>query len=182
MKRFAILLPALMVAGCHHAASVSADNASVSDVAAKVDAAGGGPSKMAPGHYDMTTTVTKVEIPAMPAAAQQMRDSMGKGATSAICITPEQAAKPAASMFAGQQAKNCTYDHFSMSTGSIDAKMSCKGPSGTAVSTMKGSFAADGFHMDVTSETKAPPPMGDMTMAMTIEAKRAGACTGTEAR
>lgn len=179
MKRL-ILLPVLGIAACHQAPTVSANNASAGEVAAKV-AAAGGPSQMAPGHYDLNYKVTKVDVPAMPQAASGVMQSMGKGVAYQICMTPEEAAKPAASMFSGGAGMNCTYDHFSMSTGAMDAKMTCKQGPVVAVSSVKGSFAADGFHMDLTTDSKGVGPMGSMTMAATIDAKRTGPCTGKEA-
>ena len=179
MKRFAILLPAL-AAACHHAPSVTADNATANQVAAKVDAAGGG-AKLAPGHYDMTFAITKVDMPGLPPSAQGMMDQIKKTQTSAVCVTPEQANKPAASMFTGQANANCTYDHFSMTGGAIDASTTCHMGAVTSTSAMKGRIAADGFHMDMTSNSKgAPGQPGAVTMTATIDAKRTGACTGKE--
>lgn len=178
MKRFAVLLPALCAAAaCHHAPSVSADNASANEVAAKVAASGASGPSLSPGQYAMTYAVTKVDMPNMPAAAQGMMDQMKKGVTSSICVTPEQAAKPAASMFAGQGAQNCTYDHFSMSAGAMDATTTCHVGPTTATSTMKGQFAADHFHIDVTSDAKGA--MGNVTTSATIDAKRTGDCGKT---
>ena len=181
MNRFAILPPLLAVAACHHAPSVTADNATGNEVAAKVAAAGGG-AKLTPGHYDMTFAITKVAMPGLPPSAQGMMDQMKKTQTSAICVTPEQANKPAASMFTGQANANCTYDHFTMAGGAIDASTTCKMGPVTSVSTMKGTIAADGFHMDVTSNSKGVPgqPMASATVTATMDAKRAGACTGKE--
>lgn len=65
----------------------------------------------------------------------------------------------------------------------MDATMTCKAGPASATSTIKGSFTADGFHMDVGTDTKGAPgqPVGAMTMAATIDAHRTGACTGKEA-
>ncbi|WP_254602634.1 DUF3617 domain-containing protein [Sphingomonas bacterium] len=182
MKR-ALIVPLAVLAACQHKNSVTADNASTGEVAAKVAAAGGGPIALAPGHYDMTYAVTKVDMPGMPpAVAQSIKGSLGKGMTAPICVTEADAKKPAASIFAGANSKACTYDHFAMATGSIDATMTCQAGPATATSTIKGSFTGDGFHMDVGTITKGPAgqPMGAMTMAATIDAHRTGACTGSE--
>ena len=46
-------------------------------------------------------------------------------------------------------------------------------------STMTGTYAPDHYHMDMASATDSDSPYAAMSMTMTIDAKRTGACRGT---
>ena len=67
-----------------------------------------------------------------------------------------------------------------MSGGKIDAAMSCKNQGGNMNATMSGNFAPDSYHMDMASNTDSASPYAAMSMKMTIDGKRTGACRGTE--
>jgi hypothetical protein len=67
-----------------------------------------------------------------------------------------------------------------MADGTIDAAMTCKGEHATQTVALKGTYSADTFHIDMTTKSNGAGPMADMTMAMTVDAKRTGACTGKE--
>jgi hypothetical protein len=179
MKRALLLLPVLL-AGCHSGPSVTAENATANEVDAKLAQSGGVSQFLSPGHWDSVATVHDVEVPGMPpSAAAQMKTMIGKPATGASCLTPEEAKKPAGSFFAGDES-DCRYDHFTMADGTIDAAMTCKGEHATQTVALKGTYSADTFHIDRTTKSNGAGPMADMTMAMTVDAKRTGACTGKE--
>jgi hypothetical protein len=181
MKRLAVLsIPPLALAACNSAPSVTATNASVAEVSNKVDAAVAGGQFVSPGRWETKVTILDISVPDMPPQiAQQMKAQMSKGQTHASCLTPEEAKKPRGDFFGAQ--KDCRYDHFTMAGGSIDARMICARGGQTQTMTMKGTYSADSYRMAMTADGSGTKgPMGAMSMKMTIDAKRTGACTGKE--
>lgn len=180
MKRALLLLPVLL-AGCHSGPSVTAENATANEVDAKLAQSGATAQFLSPGHWDSVVTIHDVQVPGMPpSAAAQMKAMINKPTTDASCLTPEEAKKPAGSFFAGSDDSDCRYDHFTMTGGAIDAVMNCKDEHATQTVALKGSYNADTFHLDMTTKSAGAGPMANMTMAMTVDAKRTGACTGKE--
>ena len=45
---------------------------------------------------------------------------------------------------------------------------------------MDGSYSPDAYRMDMASKAEGAGPMGAMTMKMTVDAKRVGACRGSK--
>ncbi len=180
--RYLLILAPMALAACNSGPSVEATNATTKEVAAKVTAAGG--TRMSPGRWEGTATITDMQVPGMPAEmGEKMKAQMAKGHSFSNCLTPEQANKPTADFFAGSN-NSCVYDHFSMANGQLDAAMTCKGqgPGGTIHATMKGNFSSDSFQMAMTSKSAGTPgqPMTNMTISMKMESKRVGECTGKE--
>lgn len=178
----ALIAPLLLLAACGSGAQVEAENASVAEVQAKIKEAGGASEMLNPGRWESTVRIEKVDIPGMPAElAERMKKAMA-GRTSASCLTPEQAKKPAAEFFAGKDRQGCRYDHFRMGDGELDAKMTCGGQGGGATIAMKGDYTPDSFRLAMTMDGKgmANAPQGAMSMAMAVDSKRVGECTGQE--
>ena len=177
-----MLAPLITLAACGSGTQVEAENASVAEVQARIKEAGGAPEMLNPGRWESTVRIEKVDIPGMPAElAERMRKAMA-GRTSASCLTPEEARKPAAEFFAGKDRQGCRYDHFRMGDGKLDAKMTCAGQGGGATIAMKGDYTPDSFQLAMNMDGKGIPnaPQGAMTMAMAVDSKRVGECTGQE--
>lgn len=179
-KRFVMLLP-LLAAACNAGPTVTAENASVAEVTNKVAALGGG-GFISPGHWDSKVTITQFDMPGMdklpPAMAKQMqermKEQMSRSHESGSCVTEADVKSPKAGMFGGDQ--SCRYDHFKMGGGIIDAAATCDVEGGKKRSmTIKGSYSADSYRAEVSMTGGG---MG--AMAMTLDARRAGACTGKE--
>lgn len=180
MKRALLLLPVLL-AGCNSGPSVTAENASVNEVDAKLAQSGGPTAFLSPGHWEGTLTVRDIDVPGMPpAAAARMKAETGKARPQSSCLTPEEASKPAGSFFAGGADSKCRYDHFKMSGGVIDAAMTCADEGASQAVAFKGAYSADAYHIDMTMKGGGTGPMANSTMAFTVDAKRTGACTGNE--
>ena len=180
--KYLLLIAPMALAACNSGPSVEATNATAKQVAEKVAAAGTAPH-MSPGRWEGTVTITDLQMPGMPAEmGEKLKAQMAKGHSFSNCLTPEQASKPGANFFGGNE--SCVYDHFSMTNGQIDAAMTCKnqGPGGTMKGTMKGSFSSDSMQLAMTSKSEGTPgqPMTNMTMSMKMESKRVGECTGKE--
>lgn len=179
-----LCLGALPLAACNKAGEVEAKNASASEVAKKVQDAGGAGSFVNPGRWVSKITLQEMSMPGMPAGAQaQMKELMGQVQTHESCLTAEDVKKPKEDFFAGED-KNCRYDHFTMGNGKIDAQMTCQAKEqGDAVMkmTMAGTYSGDTYHMQMGMTSDAGDALGKgMTMKMRVDANRVGQCTGKE--
>lgn len=181
MKRLTIFLTALL-AGCGSQPGVTAANASASEVANKVAAAGSGSMFLAPGHWEGNIKITSVEMPGTsPQVAERMSRAMTRDRAIESCLTPEEAERPKGAFFGGDD-ENCRYEHFKMAGGMIDAAMVCRHEGTKRVTTMKGSYSPDSYQMAMTMKSEGGTgPGANMSMAMHITAARMGACTGMEA-
>ncbi|MFM9827904.1 MAG: DUF3617 domain-containing protein [Sphingomonas sp.] len=171
------------LAGCNQAPSVVAANASIGDVATKVAEAAKRGSFVSPGHWQSTVHFDKMDVPGMPPElAERMNRGMARARTAESCLTAEQAQRPNGGFFNSQLAKSCTYDHFSMANGVIDAALKCTGAATKQAIVMKGTFSPDTYQVKMDSQITRTDggPLGTMVVAMTIDAKRTGPCTGKE--
>ena len=165
-------LSLLALAACHKAAVVER-NASVAKAVGQAQAS---EMKFQPGRWESSFTIESMDVPGMPANAA--KTVVGKTTHYATCLTPEKAARPGSDFFA-KDSKNCTYDHFTMGGGAIDAKMHCGNAGGDAVVTMKGGYSPTHYAMTMESVTTVQR-QGPLTMRMAIEANHAGPCKGNE--
>lgn len=162
--------------GCGKQRSVEAENESVESVAKKVADAD---IRLQPGRWESTMTMQSMEMPNLPPEAQKaMQAQKGMSHTFSHCLTPEEAAAPRAGFFQ-KQASGCTYDHFTMAGGKIDAEMSCKDGSGPGKMKMQGTYSSDAYTMAIQSEGEMQPGQ-PMKVAMNIASRRTGECTGKE--
>ena len=83
-------------------------------------------------------------------------------------------------MFAGGN-QNCRYETFTMGGGKINAVMKCTAASGSQVMQMAGTYNANSYNMAVSSTADGPGGQS-MKMRMRLDAKRLGACDGTEGK
>lgn len=177
--RYLILLLPVVLAACNKGGSVSAENASIAEVEAKVKAAGA-TVQLSPGRWETSVKVDRMEVPGMPPAmAAHMQQQLSQVAHGASCLTPEQARKPAADFFAGKKSQDCRYDSFTMGDGKIDAAMTCGSGNPKIAATLKGTYAPETFRMAILMDGKGQASVP--TIAMTVDARHVGACTGKEA-
>ena len=166
----------LSLAACGKQGSVEAENESVESVAKKV---GEAEIRLLPGRWQSTMTLESMELPNMPPEARKAMDAQkGTSSTFSTCLTPEEAAAPKAGFFQ-KGAEGCTYDHFTMAGGKVDAEMSCKVGSGPGKMKMQGTYAPDRYSMAIRSEGEIQPGQ-PMNVAMTIVSQRTGDCDGKE--
>jgi hypothetical protein len=175
---FCAILP--LLSACNKEPEVSVENATAGEVAKEVAQAGGAGSFVSPGRWESTLTFLEMTMPGMgPEAAAQMKGMTGKTQTHVSCLTPEQAKRPKEDFFAGMD-KSCKYDRFKMSGGKIDAVMNCSEQGSTQLMEMAGTYSANAYAMTMKATASGKGPDAGMTMRMRIDAKRAGACDGTE--
>lgn len=180
MTRAIILLPLILLAGCDSGPQVSATNASVAEVAAKVEAARLDSDFIRSGKWLTKASIDELTVPGMSAelaAQMKQRGRDMKGTES--CMTEADVRKPGPDFFTGN--KSCRYDHFTMGDGKIDGRMRCTAGGGTQVSTMTGTYGPDVYRMAMTTAMENPSgsPAGGMdglTMKLSVEGKRIGDC------
>lgn len=180
MKRLIILLPALL-AGCNSQPDVTVTNASASEVADKVAAAGSDGIFLSPGQWQGNITITHFDMPGVPPqVAERMSQAMAQERAIKTCLTPEEVKQPKGTFFGGDDA-SCRYEHFTMAGGVIDAVMQCQHEQTRQVMTMKGSYTPNSYQMAMTMKSEGgADPGASMSMAMNVTGARTGACTGEE--
>lgn len=183
MTRAIILLPLILLAACDSGPEVSATNATVAEVAAKVEAARMDKDFLRPGKWLTKASIDDLTAPGMPAeiAAQMKRRGQDMPGTTS-CMTEADVRKPGPDFFTGNKA--CRYDHFTMGDGKIDARMRCTAGGGTQVSTMTGTYGPDLYRLAMTTAMEFPGQgaanrMGGMTMKLSVEGNRVGDCEVT---
>lgn len=179
MRPFAVAPLAVLVAlaACNSGPTVTADNASSKEVAQKV-AAAGVVETISPGRWEGVTHVTEMKMPGLPPDAQaKLAAARGDDKTIA-CITPEDVKASKASMF-GNMGEGCKYDHFAMGGGKVDGVATCDNHGTKTRMTISGTFSSDTYQMAMHMESTGKGPMENMTMTISTDAHRVGACRGT---
>ena len=123
MTRTAVLFATVLALGaCNKGPEVSAENASVEDVANQVAEARKGSDFVRPGKWSAKITFEEFNMPGAPAGTPAMLQKMNESTKATeSCLTPEEAKRPKADFFAGDN-KNCRYEHFNMGGGKIDLR------------------------------------------------------------
>jgi hypothetical protein len=182
MKRIILIAGIAALAACDKGPDVNVKNASVGEVAEKVREAAGSGSLVEPGKWQSKVTVLEVDMPGMPPQfAQRMKETIGKvqATTTETCLTEADVKKPKEDFFAGRS-KNCRYEHFTMSGGTIDAAMTCTAQQGgTMTMTVNGTYASDSYDATMAMDMAGGRQRG-MHMKSRIESHRLGECTGDE--
>lgn len=164
------------LAGCSKPARVDERNATPEEVG-KAIADASGDIHLAPGRWETTADLKALDGPGvLPAALGIARDSLAKKGPVATCLTPEQAARPGATFF-NKDARNCTYHHFKMENGEIDALLTC-GDKGQESAEFKGRYGPRRYTIDMT--TRSVIEGRPMTMTMSLYSKNTGQCRGDE--
>jgi len=108
------------------------------------------------GEWEKTVEFVDVEISNIPEddpkqMLKGMLESMkGEKVTTKECISEEEAKKPAADFFSGDQKDECDVTEFAMRGGTISSKMACKDPKGAVMNmTMSGDYAEDNYDMEM---------------------------------
>lgn len=173
---------ALPLAACSKEPSVSATNATQAEVAEQVAAAGGADAiTVQPGRWEGAVTIHELDIPGMPQQVKdQMKAQMAGAKTFANCVTEEDVKQQKAFFTGEDNDRDCKYDRFELSGGKIDATLSCTPATGKMTMTMAGTYSADTYKIDMTSKAQGEGPMNGMSMKMSVDAKRVGACTGAK--
>jgi hypothetical protein len=171
---------ALCLVACNKQPEIKATNASVEEVAQKVQTASAGQSFVRPGLWQSKVTIQQIDMPGMPPEiAQRMNATMARNQSheSSSCLTSEDVKRPKGDFFAGKH-NECRYDHFTMSGGKIDALMHCRGAGGGQIMQLAGSYSPDSYQMQMSTKTEGGGQAEKgMAMRMRVDAHRVGECS-----
>ena len=141
-----------------------------------------------PGQWEMTTTMTDVQVPGAPEAmAAQMKAAMAsQPRTESRCITPEEAANPTRGMMSPSgNAQGCTFTDQTFAGGVIRMAGTCPAPAGGGQvrTSLEGSYTATTMEARLSAQVdagaSAPPGMPrNISMTGTMNARRTGDCPG----
>jgi hypothetical protein len=180
MNKLLLAVPLVMLAACDSSPDVKMENASVGEVAQEMRTQGGD-SFVNPGQWQQTVTLLEIDAPGMPPEAKSMmQKAVDQVQVHKVCLTEAQAKSPKEDFFTGAD-QNCRYEHFNWGAGKIDLQLNCKHPNATQTMVLTGNYEPDNYTMTMTSSTDGAGSMAKMTMKMKVDAKRVGACDGTEA-
>ena len=173
---------AATLAACNKGPEINLKNASANEVAESVREAGASGTFVDPGRWHTEVTLLDIDVPGMPPQMkQQMKQSMARMQEHGFdtCISEADAKKPKENFFAGKN-NQCTYDHFTMSGGRVDAAMHCAGRSSENMAmTITGTYSRDAYEATMTINASGPDGRG-MTAKSHSVAHRVGQCTGDE--
>lgn len=175
MNRHILLAALASLSACGSGDTVEMENASVGEVAREM-----GKAKTAefvnPGQWEQTATLVDISAPGIPEQYRDaMKQQMGQSQVHRTCLTPEKARNPKEDFWAGAD-KNCRYGHFKWGGGKIDMKLVCSHPQATQTMAMTGTYQPNSYRMAMSVDSKGGGPMENMTMKMTVDAKRVGEC------
>jgi hypothetical protein len=138
------------------------------------------PVALEPGQWEFTTHLTDLEMPGSPpdmvAAA---RSGLPGPETKARCMSPEEAADPAARLASPRgNASSCTFSRRTFANGVIDVAASCtrEGIGPMAIS-LRGTFTPDAVNAEIRSDVDA----GTMLLRGTMIGRRIGDCPSESA-
>lgn len=180
VRLFCLAGAAMSLTSCD-SGTVTAENASTAEVAAKVKLSGVADEVViTPGRWRTTMTINDIAIPGMPTGlAGEIKKSMAEEGSFEHCVTPEDAKRPKEGFFAGEQARDCRYEKFEMGGGKIDMLMHCAGVGGRQTLAMNGTYSPQSYRMTVASNMGAAGS-NPVTFNATMDSRRVGVCTGKE--
>lgn len=176
MNRLALLIgAAVLLTACGQDASVNETNATVAEVSESVREASREQGLIRPGKWASTVTIEEMSVPGMPPeTAERMEAMLQQSRTAEVCLTEEEAARPDANFFAGNE--QCRYDRFTMAGGEIEALMRCSEGETTQVMEMAGTYSPTDYDMRMVSKTLGGPAGEAMTLQMRVRSQRVGKC------
>jgi hypothetical protein len=174
------LLTSLAFLALTACADDSADHDGDGKVSAKeraAEMASDGFIPMQSGRWETKFVFDDIDVPTLGKnKKQQIMDEIAKIASSASCLSPEEAKNPGADFFGGSGAENCTYKTFDLS--GQDARMSliCTMEGiGSVDMDLNGAMAADKFDFD-TNVTMRLPMVGKVALKGKAQGRYTGAC------
>lgn len=179
MSRRLIAITALSVlalAGCSKAADPAQSPEQAASAAVKAAEA----MRPQPGKYRVTTRITSMTIPGMPAdmAAGANKMFSTTGNATEFCLTEADAKMGQEEMIKRAAKGKCTYERFSAAGGKLDAAMTCDTGRGMQTrAAVTGTISPTGSSLAMKSRSTIPDlPGGTMQMDMSVETQRIGEC------
>lgn len=181
MKRALVVIAcSAALSGCNKSPQVDEKDASVAEVAEKVQKAGADQAFVRPGMWESKVTIDKLDMPGIPADVQKRMQTMmaqEREHSFRTCLTKEDVQRPKEDFFTGKD-NQCRYDHFTMGEGKIDAALQCGKGAATQTMQMAGTYSPDAYHMQMSSKMQdgKEGAAAGMAMQMRVDANRVGDC------
>ncbi len=176
MRRLTIALPlivAFALAGCSKEPEGPKTAEQVKEEASEL-------IKPQPGQYRTTMKITNFAIPGMPPEKSAQLKGMfsASGKSNEFCLTQADANKGFEEFSKRMAQGKCSFEKFTATSGTLDAKMTCQTGKGmTGSYEMKGTFSATGSQMAMKVNQSAPGmPSGGMMMEAEVTNERIGDC------
>ena len=171
-------ITALLLIGCGGSQDKTANGAAGAPAAdasaAGAPAAGGAAASFQPGQWEVTTQVTRMNIPNMPAGAAPPTPPP---TTVRYCMTAAEASRPGANFLTGSgQSGGCTYSDFSMTGGRLQGTVQCNQQGTTMRTTMTGQFSATSYEISQQAQIEAAGMRTEVESRTT--GRRVGDCPG----
>ena len=173
MRQWIGIAGALTLAACSGGGGGGDGDANKAAADGKGGGGGSAAVTMQPGEWEMTTTVTRMNVPGMPAG---MNAPMPGPQTARNCLTEEEA-RQASSNFLNETTgagEGCTSQNSSMSGGRIQATVQCNRPEGQVRMTMNGQYTAT--TLDMTQQVQTSAQGQNVEMEARITGRRVGDC------
>lgn len=177
-----LLASTFALAACGGSASADADRDGTI-TQEEVEAAVAG-VEIRPGQWENTVEFVDIEFDdtQLPEEARAfvvpILDSLrGRVTTTNSCVTEEEASRPQAEMFSGNEDADCEYTRFDFAGGEVNMEMTCSDPaSGTAKITNTGTYSETAYDMQMRVELEQSE-MGAMAISATSKGRHMGACS-----
>lgn len=129
--------------------------------------------KPQPGKYSVSITMISADLPGVPSdMINVIKQTFERTAT--ICLTPQEVEEGFRDAMRKTQDGDCSFDRFSASGGTIDAKMTCLTQDDPMVITIKGTGTKTSSDVLMQMSGNMGPEQGSISMR--VIQKRLGEC------
>ena len=127
---------------------------------------------MRPGLWELSGSIDSMD--GLPPQVVELVKAQWVPRTYSTCLKPDQVDKPPQEFFTEARG-NCSYEHFSMSHGKINATLKCPSPEDMMVGEITGKVKPESLRLSLNLIIDTPD--GERgAVDMTIEGKRIGDC------
>jgi hypothetical protein len=172
MNKLAFVAILLLAGACSDGADDAAKQKAAASAAAKK-------LQLTPGQW--TTTAEVIKFTKQDKAPKAAIDTpVGTKSTASACLTEADVKQPPALLLAGSEAYSCTYGDTYLSSGSLNASLTCtrKGVKGEVRMSLDGTYTADTLEANQSASTFLAGE-GDANIVSKITARRTGECTAS---
>jgi len=137
--------------------------------------------ELAAGQWETVSEVT--EMNQEDGGAPAMKASPGTKTAGSVCVGEGEGKRPPAALLSGIENASCDYENIYMSSGRINASMSCTRPDlkGKVMVSTEGTYTDKGF--DLTSDTRTSLVTdGDIHFKAKMTGRHAGVCTAASGK
>jgi hypothetical protein len=163
-----VLLPLLFLAACSGGADPNADAKAKAEAAKNL--------KLAAGQWETVAQVTKLTKQDEGTPAINTPEGTRTTANHCVAQADADAGKPSPTLLAGEGYDDCKYDNFYMSSGTLNAQLTCRreGLAGEVRMTVDGSYTAETIEANQSISTFLSGT-GDVNIQSRLTGRRTGA-------